>query len=254
MNSSTPFAILQIRTGSTRLPGKMLMPFFEGRNIPELIISKVKSVLPASNIIIATTTSPKDDAIEAIAVNQGVKCFRGDENDVLRRFLDAIDLFGAENVIRICADNPFLRAEYLAQLIQTFEKTDFDYISFEFPDGTPIMRSHIGLFAEIMKADFLRKIAQKTTEPLYREHVTNYVYEHRNEFKTLFLPVPAPFTTRKDIRLTIDTAGDFESIQQLYAELHHQDGNFSSIELLDAIDRNPQLLSSMKEQIELNSK
>jgi spore coat polysaccharide biosynthesis protein SpsF len=116
------------------------------------------------------------------------------------------------------------------------------------------MRSHIGLFAEIMTADFLRKIAEKTTAPLYREHVTNYVYEHRNEFKTLFLPVPPPFSQRKDIRLTIDTPGDFDSIQKLYAELHHQNAHFSAIQLLEAIDQNPLLIKSMKEQIELNSK
>lgn len=254
MGKSLPTAILQIRTGSTRLPGKMLMPFYKDSSIPELIIQSIKSVLPPANIVVATTISEKDNPIEELAIKLGVKCFRGDENDVLKRFLDAIEHFNLENVMRICADNPFLRAEYIQTLITKFENSEYEYISFEFPDGTPIMRSHIGLFAEIMTAGFLKKIDSKTDESLYREHVTNYVYEHKDEFKTLFLPVPQPFSNRQDIRLTIDTAGDFDNAKKLFETLHNRNPDFSADELLLAIDSNDELLQSMKAQIALNSK
>ncbi len=254
MGKSYPTAILQIRTGSTRLPGKMLMPFHNNCSIPELIIERIKTVLPAANILVATTLSKKDDPIEELALKLGVKCFRGDENDVLKRFLDAMEHFDLHNVMRICADNPFLSAEYLQTLITEFQNSEYDYISFEFPDGTPIMRSHIGLFAEIMRADFLKKIASSTQEALYREHVTNYVYEHKALFKTLFLPVPLPFANRQDIRLTIDTAGDFNAAQNLFSTLFNRNPDFSADDLLQAIDSNHALLQSMKTQIALNSK
>jgi spore coat polysaccharide biosynthesis protein SpsF len=145
-----PTAILQIRTNSTRLPGKMRLPFYQQQTIPDLIITRLKPVLGADNLVIATTTSPDDDAVPEMAVRHGIRCFRGSEKDVLGRFLGAVDAFRLKTVIRVCSDNPFLRAEYIQTLIDAFSEETCDYATFEFPDGTPIMQSHIGLFAEIM--------------------------------------------------------------------------------------------------------
>lgn len=230
------------------------MPFHNGLSILQIIIHNLQRVLPKESIIVATSVNSHDDPIEAISMQEGIRCFRGDEDDVLDRFLSAAELFNADPVIRVCADNPFLRWEYIDELISTFQKDPCDYMTYEFPDGTPIMRSHIGLFAEIMSANFLRKLHKTATDQISREHVTVYVYDHREEFNTRFLPVPELVASRRDIRLTIDTEADFKSSSVLYSQLMEKDQDFSVEDLIIEIDSKPDYLSVMKSEIALNSK
>lgn len=249
-----PTAIIQIRTNSKRLPGKMIRPFYREQTIPDLIIERIEPLFGADHIVVATTTSSLDDPIREMAGRHGVKCFSGSEMDVLGRFLGAIDLFELKKVIRICADNPFLRAEYLSLLMDSFDSDELDYATFAFPDGTPIALSHIGLFAEMMTAEFLRKINQITQDPFFHEHVTNYVYTHRDEFRTRFIPVPEPVNLRRDIRLTIDTATDFENLAILYKHLRERIPGYSVQELVHEIDTTPGLIESMQREIARNTK
>lgn len=198
----------------------------------------------------ATGVSPSNDPLELMASQEGAKCFRGDENDVLKRFLDAAQLFGADPVIRICADNPFLSMEHLNVLLENFSEQSLDYLSFAFPDGTPIMRSHIGLFAEIMSLDLLLKLDKLVQDRFYREHVTNYIYSHQEEFELNFLAVPEIISNRRDIRLTVDTEEDFEVCRQLLNSC--PSGTIE--EVIDQLNKQPVLLKLMREQIDQNSK
>ena len=236
------------------MPGKMLKPFFGGLTIPDVIIGNLKNVLASDQIILATTREPGDDALVELGKKHGINVFRGDTNDVLKRFLDAADHFGLTDVIRICADNPFLSSVYVRQLMVEHAKGLTDYVTFAFPDGTPIMKTHIGLFAEIMKVSFLRDIATRTEEKLYREHVTNFVYENRHLWNTSFLPVPEPFANRKDIRLTIDTPEDFQNIAALFGQLCPTGAEVQPEALIVAIDQNLELRQQMAIQIAINSK
>lgn len=245
---------MQVRTGSTRLPGKMLMPFHDGRTIPEIMIDQVCRVLPPEQVVVATTTQERDFPLVEMAERLGVNSFRGDEEDVLRRFGDATRKFGFTHVFRICSDNPFLRADYLQTLLDAMKGSGSDYITFQFPDETPIMKSHIGLFAEIMTADFLFTLEQRATDQVDRENVTTFVYPRRNEFNTVFIPVPEEVENRRDIRLTIDRQSDFDVAQEIYTELHGRGSDWSVAELVTAIDSRPERLDTMKNEIARNTK
>ena len=85
--------IVQARVGSTRLPNKIILPFFKGKSILELLISKLKNV-EGAKVILATSTNKENDLLEQIARQNGVFCFRGSENDVIQRFIDAADEYG----------------------------------------------------------------------------------------------------------------------------------------------------------------
>ena len=100
--------IIQARTGSTRLPFKMTLPFFNDRGILELLLSRLKKAGLADKTIVATTENVRDDIICNIARNAGVSYFRGSESDVLDRFIQAANHYYVSKIIRICADNPFL--------------------------------------------------------------------------------------------------------------------------------------------------
>ena len=258
MNSINNIAIiLQARTGSTRLPNKMLLPFFNGKTILEIIVLNLLNYFSANQIIIATTVSNNDDELELIANELGVNCFRGDEQNVLDRFIKAADYYKANKLIRVCADNPLLQASYVKQLAESFlnKPDNIDYLSFAFPDGTPVIKSHIGLFAEATTISALKKVQKLTTEKLYCEHVTNYFYANTSVFNVDFLELPTVLQNRKDIRLTIDTREDFETMQDIVSKNCSKNNYEISIpEILNYLDKNTHLLKSMANEIERNSK
>ncbi|MDB4710952.1 hypothetical protein OAF16_04405, partial [Flavobacteriales bacterium] len=99
--------IIQARTGSTRLPNKIILPFYKEKGILELIVERINKYTDIP-IVVATTKNPKDDAIVKIASKNGVGCYRGSENNVLSRFIETAKKNNFKNIIRICADNPFL--------------------------------------------------------------------------------------------------------------------------------------------------
>ena len=96
--------IIQARTGSTRLPSKMILPFYGNDGILSILLSRLTQCKLADSIIVATTSSSPDDAICDLVREHRVKCFRGDENDVLDRFIQAARYYGISKIIRICAD------------------------------------------------------------------------------------------------------------------------------------------------------
>ena len=99
--------IIQARLSSTRLPNKVILPFWNGKTIIDLLIEKLKTFNDC-NIILATSDLSANLPLVEVAKRANVDYFQGSENDVLQRFIDAAEIQDAEHIIRICADNPFL--------------------------------------------------------------------------------------------------------------------------------------------------
>ena len=233
--------VIQARSGSTRMPAKILLPFDGEDTILDIVIENIKCDNPGVAVIVATTQSPADDRIEALALRHGVKCFRGSENDVLGRFLGAADAYGLDRIIRVCSDNPFLQTASFAALIAGADAhPEADYVAYAFPDGRPIIKSHLGLYAELATVDALRRAATSMVgdvdEKLYREHVTIYLYTHPDAFRLELLPLPEELRSRTDLRLTLDTPSDFSLLNELYRRLHTEtDATLASpIKLVDS--------------------
>ena len=166
--------IIQARSGSTRLPNKILLPFYNGKSILDLMLEKLSSI-NGTNILVATTTNMKDDAVVNIAKKYNIAYFRGSENDVLNRFISAAEQYNAQKIIRVCSDNPFLDINSIKKLIETInENPSADYISFNI-NGIPSIKTHYGFWTEYVTLNTLKKIRDLTDEPLYHEHVTNYI-------------------------------------------------------------------------------
>ena len=215
--------VIQARVGSTRLKNKMLLPFGTTSTLIEFIIQRIiKGVdLP---VVLATSNSEKDKELGAIAKNMGVSVFYGSENNVLDRFTKAAEKYEFDTVIRICADNPFISSDHINELITQFRKRkNLDYLSFKTKSGTPVMKSHLGFFAEILTFDSLVKAQTLTQDPFYCEHVTNYIYGNEKTFNVDFLPVPIELD-REDYRLTLDTLEDYKMLLELEKALFQKHG------------------------------
>lgn len=241
--------IVQARLGSTRLPGKILLPFHEGKSIFDLMLDKLTSI-PGVDCIVATSVAGANDKLEDICTARGVKCFRGSEDDVLQRFIDAARHFGVDRIIRVCSDNPFLNVPAIKELVQRAGSSDADYISFDV-GGTPSIRTHYGFWTEYVTLGALAKVKDLTAERLYHEHVTNFIYSHPDDFRIEWIQVPPVILDRSDVRLTIDTMQDFENARRIYSEIDDRD-SFES--LFAYIASHPELSDSMKHQIISNSK
>lgn len=255
--SDKPSFIIQARSASTRLPGKILLPFYNSDTILDIQLKQIQKYFPGATIIIATTINPADDVIEAeYAANKNIKIFRGDEDNVLKRFIDAAKHYNIQHIVRICSDNPFLSMPYIEKMISRYFETYPEYVSYRFKNGTPAIKAHAGLFAEMMSLGALNKIVQKMQEPLYTEHVTNYIYTHPDIFRIEFIPVPERVDEYFDkLRLTIDTQQDFENLQKLYLSVLSKYGeSYTTEQVLDEVDKSASLVAAMQENIKKYAK
>ncbi len=246
--------IIQARTGSTRLPQKMILPFYENEGIFSLILKRLTSSVKKENIILATSTNENNDVLVEIAKNYGINYYRGSENDVLQRFIDAAKEFDADKIIRVCADNPFLDIDFLNFLLENFAKSDCDYMSFKTSNNIPTIKTHYGFWAEAVTLNALEKVKSMTDENLYHEHVTNFIYANPDDFNIKFFNIPEEIDSHNDIRLTIDTKIDFDIQKEIFNKIYKEKPNFNAFDILNFLNENKEYLEVMKEEISKNQK
>jgi len=180
-------AIIQARMGSIRFPGKMLATL-GGHSLLEWVLYRVGRATRLDDIILATSVHSRDDPLADTADNLGVRVLRGDELDVLDRFVTAADSTGAERVVRICADNPFVDPCEIDRLIDYFSKSDSDYACNHLDRlGS---RYADGFGAEILDTHLLRQVATMATEEKHREHVTLYLWDNMERYSLTAIPAP----------------------------------------------------------------
>ena len=243
--------IIQARSGSTRLPGKMTMPFYDGKSILEIIIGDLMDNCEFK-IVLATTDSYKDDHLVALAHKTGIDVFRGSEDDVLERFINAAEFYNAEYIVRVCGDNPFLSIFLLKELSKLYKGED--YLSFRYDNGKPTILGHLGMFCEYTNIHALRKAAELTVDKLYREHVTNFLYGNPEVFNVKLVDLPESVHNYEGIRLTVDTKNDFVNSAKLYAQFGSMIKEVDIQKLIDYIQLNTVLLQSMQSEIKMNTK
>ena len=247
--------VVQARMGSTRLPGKVCREFYAGQSILDILLKRLLKNRLNLQVVLATSISENDDPIVAAGKKLGIDVYRGSEQNVLERFVEAAQHFMLEGVIRVCADNPFLdlpSLEFLATSLEQYPTAD--YHSFTLDGITPTILSHIGVFAEATRLRVLERVLQETTEALYHEHVTNYIHQQAEIFHLKLHPVPDFLYQRTDIRLTVDTLEDFQMHQKLYASCLTNGVLLPLKDIIEVIDRQPELLRSMQIEIKKNAK
>ena len=244
--------ILQARTGSTRMPEKVILPFYQEQSILDLLLEKVKKL--GVPVVLATTVNTSDDRICDLAGGHEVPVFRGSENDVLDRFIQAARKFEFSKIIRVCADNPFLDLTGMKTLIAKFVESDADYLSFQLAGNRPSILTHFGFWAEAVRLEALEKAQQLTAEKLYHEHVTNFIYGNPALFNVQFMLADSLVFSRTDIRLTLDTPQDFEIQQKIFAAISKENPNFGIPQIVGWLDQHPEILELMKREILKNQK
>jgi len=232
--------IIQARLGSSRLPGKIIKKIYKDKTVLDILLKKLKIL--KTKIIIATTTNNSDRIIVETAKKHNLDYFCGDEQNVLKRFIDCAIKYNISDIIRITSDNIFIQPSLITPLIN--QNLNKDYISYKV-DNRNVVLTHWGFFAEFVTLKALKKVLKLSDDKRDREHVTYYIYNHPEEFDIEFWDVPKDLN-RNDIRLTIDTIEDFKICQKIVNYLKEKDLEWHYKNILEYINNNPKILERMK--------
>ena len=201
--------VIQARMGSTRLPGKVLEDL-GGLPVLSWVVRACRAAQLVDDVLVATSTLPSDDAVTDLAQSLEVPVVRGSEDDVLSRYVQAVDEHPADAVVRITADCPFTDPALIDAVVAAWlADPTLDYVS------TVVMRTlpH-GLDVELVTSQALRRV-DATAIGHHRIHVTSGVYTNPDEFSVMGLCF-APDTT--DLRITLDTPQDLVALRAIVAE------------------------------------
>lgn len=214
-------AILQGRVGSTRLPGKVLLPL-AGKPTILHVYQRTLYCKQIDRIIVATTTNPKDDPIAELFEGLGVEVFRGIEDDPLERYYQAATHYNLKHIVRIMSDCPLMDPEVVDEVIKGYFKGNYDhfYLGGEFPTG---------LDTTVFSYDTLKKAREEAKDRYEREHITPYMSNHPELFKVGQLE---KFHGLRHLRWVMDYPEDYEFIKRVYNALYEEGNLFLSKDIL----------------------
>ncbi len=194
------------------------------------MIRRLKLSSGLDEIIVATSTNSQDDALEVIANKEGVRCFRGSEEDVSLRLYEAAEAYALDYIISMTADCPLLPYEMIGDLVDTFKSTNADLVTcYELPAGIYLS----GVKPKAMKRLIEMKASDNTEYWLYYFLKTNL-------FKVVALPVDSSLL-RSDYRFTLDYPEDYEFLKTVYEGLGPEAYKATTKEIISFVDAHPEL-------------
>jgi spore coat polysaccharide biosynthesis protein SpsF len=225
--------VVSARMASSRCPGKALAPL-AGRPLLEVLLLRMRQARSVDGVVLATSTKAENDPLVACAEGIGVPVFRGDEDDVLRRYLDAALHFEADHVVRVTGDNPLTDLETLERLCQLHhaESAEYSYV----PGDALLM----GILPEVIATRALARSWERGETKHRSELMTLYIKEHPAEFVIRTAPL-AEGLYRPQYRLTVDEPEDVQLMQALFERLGTGGHLPSTREVVELLDREPEL-------------
>ncbi len=200
--------LIQARTQSTRLPNKVLAEI-ENKPLIWHIIERLKKSKKINQIILTIPSGTKDEKLKKIAKDCNILSFGGDESDVLARFYSAALKFNADPIIRITGDCPLVDPNLVDEIIEFYNKNNYDYVS-----NTLIPTYPDGLDIEIFSFKALSKAFKEAKLKSEREHVTPYIWNNPKIFQ---LYNYKNILDQSHYRWCVDEQQDLELIRRIYS-------------------------------------
>jgi spore coat polysaccharide biosynthesis protein SpsF len=222
--------------GSSRFPGKMLSDLC-GRPALSWLASRVRRARSFDAIVLATSTAAADDALEAWAASEGIACYRGSEDDVLQRVVEAHRFMRSEVVVEITGDSIITDPEILDWGVGTFLQNECDIVTNVRPGSFPM-----GVDIQVYPLSLLEDVERIVDDPAAREHVTLYFYEHPERYRILNLPAPARWHA-PEFRFQLDYHEDHRFLTEVIQRLYPTHGDrFGLEEVMTLLRTEPALL------------
>ena len=230
--------ILQARVGSSRLPGKVLMPAC-GRPLIARMIDRVRRANRLADLWLATSVNPENDALVEEARRLGVPVHRGSEDDVLARFAGAAAQARGDVLVRLTGDCPLHDPAVIDEAVGLYAEGGADYVSNAleptFPDGLDV---------EVFSREALDRADREATTTVQREHVTPFIHRHHDPdparpFRVRHFRAPADFS---HLRWTVDEPADYDFVCRVFEALLPSQPDFGWLDVVALLTREPSLL------------
>lgn len=237
IGSRRTVVVVQARTGSTRLPGKVLLPV-AGAPMLERMLERIRAAKTPFELVVATTTDPSDEPVARLCARLGVLAFRGHPTDLLDRHVMAARAVRADRVVKIPSDCPLVDPAVIDRVLDHFDTTPgLDYASNlhppTWPDGNDV---------EVMTAAALEEAWREATRPHEREHTTPFLWDQPERFRIGNVRWQTGVDLSASHRLTVDYREDYELVAAVYDALYTPDRPvFSLEEVLALLERRPDL-------------
>jgi spore coat polysaccharide biosynthesis protein SpsF len=199
---------IQVRLGSTRLPGKALLPL-AGMPVVSHVMRAVAQVPAEVHALLTDAASA--EGLSSPAKQVGYRLFVGSPDDVLARFCAACREYGVDRVVRVTGDNPLTSGSLAVQILALHARRNADLSHYlDIPWGMGV---------EAVEAAALYAAEREAVDPAEREHITTYHYRHREKFLIVEEQPPVDAAMPAG-RVTVDTPEDFTRVQRLFADLY----------------------------------
>lgn len=230
-------AVVQARTSSTRLPGKVLkeLPMGSGVTVLEQVIRRLNQSKKLDEIVIATTEDEADNPIVEIARKEDVRYFRGSLDNVLERYYLAAQENHLDVIVRITSDCPCIDPGIIDTLVENHLENGADYTS-----NSLIRTFPHGLDVEVVNFRVLETAHKNASESFEREHVTPYIYNRPKKFRINKFKAPKELTA-PDIRITLDTEEDYCLLCAVFDYLHQDNEFFPASSIINLFKEKPWL-------------
>lgn len=230
-------AILQARTSSQRLPGKVLSPVL-GTPLILRALERISRSALVDRIVLATSDDPSDDMLALVVSEAGYDVHRGPLDDVLTRFVQVLERFDDETVVRLTGDNVLCDPRVIDEVIGAHLEGGADYTANTLERTFPR-----GLDVEVFGADVLRAVDRSAVDAAEREHVTLGIYRRPEQYRLRSVTQPID---RSDLRWTVDHPADLEFARTVYSHLHGIDETFGQQQVVKLLEAHPGL--ALREQ------
>lgn len=226
---------VQARTGSTRLPAKVLRKVL-GKELLQHEIERIKRAKTVNEVVVVTTTKKEDDEIAQLCQNNNIPFFRGSEKDLLDRHYQAAKKFQADFVVKIPSDCPLADPKTIDEVISLWlnNQGNFDYVSNyhepTFPDGLDVEGCPFAILETAWK---------EAREPHEREHTFPFIWDNPQRFRigNLVNPRGNMFMTH---RWTLDYEEDFLFLKEVFENFKDKP-DFSFDDILTLLAQKPGL-------------
>ena len=226
--------IVQARTGSSRLPNKV-MKYLEDKIVLQHVYDRLKESKYAQKVIITTTTNISDNIIVDYCLNNNIEVFQGSELDVLNRYYETAKYYKSDIIIRVTSDCPLVDINYIDMMIDYYSKSDLKYLgpkyfgNHKFPDG---------FNGEIFSFDVLEE-ANNNANEYQKEHVTTYIIEKykKEEFTYPILYQKYRNIHFSNLHLSLDTEGDYKLLKKIFKNVYLKKNNFQLEDVLKFLNK-----------------
>jgi spore coat polysaccharide biosynthesis protein SpsF len=231
-------ASIEARMGSSRLPGKVLQ-HINGKPAIQRLVDRLRLCRSLDDIVVATTVNKNDDALAKWCTDYSVACFRGSEEDVLNRVVEANYFMRSDLVVEITGDCPLTDPQIVDLGVETFLAHSVDIVS----NCGPMLTWPMGQYVQVFPLTLLAEVDRLIDDAAVHEHVSLYFYEHPEKYRLIELLSPRRWQ-EPAWRMQLDYQEDLRFHNEVYAKLEPVYGEgFGIEEVVALMRREPALLA-----------